>query len=141
MTYEEMSNFTNEELSNFSHLQLSLDKSKILQNLINDFRDDIPSSVILKLENMCKNFITSCENNDIEIPSEITYIKSKKHFTIAEIATIIQAIIALISFAMSFFSKDEMVVNNTYITQITNCVFTNEYITYIEEVINEIIVN
>jgi len=78
MTHEEMSNFTNEELSNFSHLELSLESTELIINLVNDFRDDIPSSVIIKLERICRNFISSCEQNNIEIPSEITELKNKK---------------------------------------------------------------
>ena len=66
MTHEEMSNFTNEELSNFSHLELSLEQTELIKTIVNDFREDIPSTVILKLEKICQNFISSCEQNNIE---------------------------------------------------------------------------
>lgn len=69
-----MSNFTNEELSNFSHLELSLKNIELLQQLIDDFREDIPSGIILKLDNICRNFITSCEENNIEIPVEVSML-------------------------------------------------------------------
>ena len=49
MTHEEMSNFTNEELANFSHLELSLEKTELLQCIINDVRNDIPITVLIKL--------------------------------------------------------------------------------------------
>lgn len=138
MTHAEMSAFTNEELTNFSHLELSLKNTKILLDIINDFRDDIPSSIIIKLERMCKSFVSSCEENNIEIPAEITTYKNKKHLTLAEIATIIQAIIALITLAVSLFSKKEAPINNTYINQITNYAITTEYTSETEIIINEL---
>lgn len=138
MTHAEMSNFTYEELANFSHLELSLKNTKILLDIINDFRDDIPSNVIIKLERMCKSFVSSCEENNIEIPAEITKYKNKKHLTLAEIATIIQTIITIIAFAMSLFSKKEESVNNTYINQITNYAITTEYTAETEVIINEL---
>lgn len=138
MTHEEMSNFTYEELSNFSHLELSLENTKLLQNLINDFREDIPSGIILKLENICQNFITSCENNNIEISSEIAELKNKKHLTIVDIISILGSITSLISLAMSIFSFGDKTVNNTYINQITNYVINEEYITNIDTTYNEL---
>lgn len=138
MTHAEMSNFTYEELANFSHLELSLKNTKILLDIINDFRDDIPSSIIIKLERMCRSFVSSCEENNIEIPAEITTYKNKKHLTLAEIATIIQAIIALITLAMSLFSKKETTINNTYINQIINYAITTEYTAETEVIINEL---
>ena len=138
MTYEEMSKFTHEELSNFSHLELSLKSTELLKNLINDFRDDIPSGIIIKLERISKNFITSCENNNIEIPSEIAGLKSKKHLTVIDIISILGSIASLISLAMSMFSSNNKTINNTYINQITNYVITEEYTTNIDTIINEL---
>lgn len=141
MTHAEMSNFTYEEIANFSHLQLSLKNTQILYNIINDFDKDMPSSVIIKLERICKSFVSSCEENNIEIPAEIVKYKSKDHLTLAEIATIIQAIIALIMFAMSLFSKKETTNNannNAYINQITNYAITAEYNTDTTVIINEL---
>ena len=133
-----MSKFTHEELSNFSHLELSLKSTELLKNLINDFRDDIPSGVILKLEEMSKNFINSCENNNIEIPSEIAELKNKKHLTVIDIISILGSIASLISLAMSMFSSNNKTINNTYINQITNYVITEEYITNIDTIVNEL---
>lgn len=141
MTHAEMSNFTYEELENFSHLELSLKNTKILLDIINDFRDDIPSCIIIKLERICKSFVSSCEENNIEIPTEITKYKSKDHLTLAEIATIIQAIIAIITLALSLFSKNETTNNannNAYINQITNYAITAEYNTDTTVIINEL---
>lgn len=138
MTYEEMSNFTHEELSNFSHLELSLESTQLIINLINDFREDIPSSIILKLERISKNFINSCENNDVEIPSEIVELKNKKHLTIVDIATILGTIISMISLAISVFSSNNKTVNNTYINQITNYIINEEYTTNIDATYNEL---
>lgn len=98
MTHEEMSNFTYEELSNFWHFELSLDKTELLQKMVNDFREDIPSRIILKLESLCKNFITSCENNNIEISQEIVGLKNKKHFSIIDILSVLASITSIISF-------------------------------------------
>lgn len=138
MTHAEMSNFTYEELANFMHLELSLKNTKILLDIVNDFCDDIPPSIIPKLEKICKSFVSSCEENNIEIPAEITTYKNKKHLTLAEIATIIQTIITIITFAMSFFSKKEETINNTYINQITNYAITIEYTSETEVIINEL---
>lgn len=138
MTHAEMSNFTYEELENFSHLELSLKNTKILLDIINDFRDDIQSCIIIKLERICQSFVSSCEENNIEIPPEITKYKSKDHLTLAEIATIIQAIIAIITLALSLFSKKETINNNAYINQITNYAITAEYNTDTTVIINEL---
>lgn len=138
MTHEEMSNFTNEELSNFSNLELSLECTELVKNLINDFREDIPSGIILKLERISKNFINSCERNNIEIPSEIVDLKDKKHLTIVDIATILGTIISIISLVISMFSSSNRNVNNTYINQITNYVINAEYITNINIIYNEL---
>lgn len=138
MTHEEMSNFTYEELSNFWHFELSLDKTELLQKMVNDFREDIPSRIILKLESLCKNFITSCENNNIEISQEIVGLKNKKHFSIIDILSVLASITSIISFIMSMFSSSEKTINNTYINQITNYAITEEYITDIDIIINEL---
>lgn len=138
MTYEEMSNFTHEELSNFSHLELSLKNTELLQKLINDFREDIPSGIILKLEKICKYFITSCEENNIEIPVEVSTLKSKNHLTFLEIFSILGTIITIISFAIDMFSSEEKTINNTYINQVTNYVITEEYITNIDTIVYEL---
>lgn len=138
MTYEEMSNFTHEELSNFGHLELSLKNTELLQKIINDFREDIPSRIILKLESICKNFITFCESNNIEIPVEVSTLKNKKHFTFLEILSILGTVITIISFVIDMFSSEEKTVNNAYINQVTNYVITEEYITNIDTIINEL---
>lgn len=131
MTHEEMSNFTNEELSNFSHLELSLKQTELIKIIVNDFRDDIPSSVIIKLERICRNFISSCEQNNIEIPSEITELKHKKHLSVLDILSVLGTIITIISFVMGILSSDDKTIHNSYINQITNYVINEEYITNI----------
>ena len=138
MTHEQMSNFTYEELSNFMYLELSLESTELLKNLINDFREDIPSGIILKLERISKNFISSCERNNIEIPSEIVELKDKKHLTIVDIVSILGSIVSIISLAMSMFSSGNKTVNNIYINQITNYVISEEYITNIDTTYNEL---
>ena len=124
MTHEEMSNFTHEELSNFYHLELSLKNTELLQNIINDFREDIPSGTILRLERVCQNFITSCEDNNVEIPSEITALKSKKHLSFLDIFSILGTAITIITFVIDMFSSDEKTINNTYINNVTNYVIS-----------------
>lgn len=138
MTHEEMSNFTYEELSNFSHLELSLKRTELLKTFVNDFREDIPSNVILKLEKICQDFINSCEDNNIEVPPDIKELKDKKHFTIVEIFSILGAIATIVSLVMSMFSSNEQTINNTYINQVTNYVITDEYITNVDIIINEL---
>lgn len=138
MTHEEMSNFTNEELSNFSHLELSLEQTELIKTIINDFRDDIPSSVIIKLERICHNFISSCEQNNIEIPSEITELKNKKHLSVLDMLSILGTIITIISFVMGMFSSDDRAIHNTYTNQITNYVINEEYIKNIYNINNEL---
>lgn len=138
MTYEQMSNFTYEELSHFSHLELSLESTELMINLINDFREDIPSGIILKLEGISKNFLNSCERNNVEIPSEIAELKNKKHLTIIDIISILDTIVSIISFVMSLFSSGDKTVNNTYINQVTNYVINEEYITNIDTTYNEL---
>ena len=64
ITFDELSNFTYDELNGFTYLELSLDKTQLLQSLINNFRDDIPSSVILKLQKLCKDFLDNCASNN-----------------------------------------------------------------------------
>lgn len=138
MTHEEMSNYTYEELSNFSHLELSLKNTELLQNLINDFREDIPSGIILKLERLCQNFIASCEDNNIEIPSEIKEFKSKKHLSFFDILSILGTAITIISFVIDMFSSDQKTINNAYINNVTNNIISNEYVTEIDFIINEL---
>lgn len=138
MTYDEMSKFTHEELSCFSHLELSLEQTELIKTIVNDFRDDIPSSVIIKLERICQNFISSCEQNNIEIPSEITELKNKKHLSILDILSVLGTIITIISFVMGIFSSDDRTVYNTYTNQITNYVITEKYITNIYDINNEL---
>lgn len=138
MTHEEMSNFTHEELSNFSHLELSLKQTELIETIVNDFRDDIPSSVIIKLERICRNFISSCEQNNIEIPSEITELKNKKHLSVLDILSILGTIITIISFVMGIFSSDDRTVHNAYTNQIINYVINEEYITNIYNINNEL---
>lgn len=138
MTHEEMSNFTHEELSNFSHLELSLEQTELIKTIVNDFRDEIPSSVIIKLERICHNFISSCEQNNIEIPSEITELKNKKPLSILEILSVLGTIITIISFVMGIFSSDDRTTHNTYTNQITNYVINEEYITNIYNINNEL---
>jgi hypothetical protein len=138
MTYDEMSKFTHEELSCFSHLELSLEQTELIKTIVNDFRDDIPSSVIIKLERICQNFISSCEQNNIEIPSEITELKNKKHLSILDILSVLGTIITIISFVMGIFSSDDRTVHNTYTNQITNYVITEKYITNIYDINNEL---
>ncbi len=139
MTYEEMSNFTHEELSNFSHLELSLESTELMINLINDFREDIPSGIILKLDGISKKLIDSCETNNIKIPPEIAELKNKKHLTVVDIISILGSIASIISVAMSMFSSSEnKTINNTYINQVTNYVINEEYITNIDTIYNEL---
>ena len=138
MTHEEMSNFTNEELSNFSHLELSLQQTKLIKTIINDFRDDLPSSVIIKLERISHNFISSCEQNKIEIPSEITELKNKKHLSVLDILSVLGTIITIISFSMELFSSKDKTIHSTYTNQITNYVINEEYITNVYNINNEL---
>lgn len=138
MTHEEMSNFTYEELSNFSHLDLSLKNTELILNIVNDFRDDIPSSVIIKLERLSHNFISSCEQNNIDIPSEITELKNKKHLSILEILSVLGTIITIVSFTMELFSSKDKIVHNTYVNQITNYIINEEYIENIYYINNEL---
>lgn len=133
-----MSNFTNEELSNFSHLELSLEQTELIKTIVNDFREDIPSTVILKLEKICQNFISSCEQNNIEIPSKISELKNKKPLSFLEMFSVFGTILTMISFVMDMFSSNDKTVNNTYINQITNYVINEEYITNIYDINNEL---
>lgn len=134
-----MSNFTHEELSNFSHLELSLESTELMINLINDFREDIPSGIILKLDGISKKLIDSCETNNIKIPPEIAELKNKKHLTVVDIISILGSIASIISVAMSMFSSSEnKTINNTYINQVTNYVINEEYITNIDTIYNEL---
>ena len=133
MTHKEMSNFTNEELSKFNHLELSLKNTELLQNLINDFREDIPASIILKLETICQDFIASCEKSNIKIPPEIAALKNKKTLTVGDILSILQVIIAIISLVTS----NEENIHNTYINQVTNYVINENYVTDTDIIIND----
>ncbi len=117
-----MSNFTHKELSNFSHLELSLEQTELIKTIVNNFRDDISSSVIIKLEGICQNFISSCEQNNIEIHLEIIELKNKKHLSVLDILSVLGTIITIVSFVMGIFSSDDRTVHNTYTNQITNCV-------------------
>lgn len=139
MTHEEMSNFTHEELENFRHLELSLEKTDLLNNLISDFRDDIPSAVLIKLHELCKGFIQYCEEQNISIPSETKKLKNKKTLTLNEIHIIISMIYMVISIAYMIYStiSSSSPSNNIYINQITNYIEQNNYINNID-IINEI---
>lgn len=134
MTHEEMSNFTNEELANFSHLELSLEKTELLQCIINDVRNDIPSTVLIKLQKICQDFLASCDKYDINISKEIKPLKNKKSLSITEIVSIIGLIINMLTLALSAYSTFTVQSANTYINQIIN----ETYISDIDIIINEL---
>ena len=139
MTYEEASNFTYEELSNFTYLELSLEKSELLQKLINDNCKDISSSVLDKLQKLCQNFMTSCDKYNIDIPKEIQPIKNKKSLSIMDIFAIIGIIVEMLTLAYNIYSaSNAQTVNNIYINQTINYIQQNDYINDIDIIINEL---
>lgn len=79
MTYDEMSKFTHEELSCFTHGEISLQKVKLLYNILNDDGAKIPSSIQDKLYALCNNTISELEKSNTKIPSEIKEIMNKPH--------------------------------------------------------------
>lgn len=79
MTYDEMSKFTHEELSCFTHGEVSLQKVKLLYNILNDDGAKIPSFIQDKLYALCNNTISELEKSNTKIPSEIKEIMNKPH--------------------------------------------------------------
>lgn len=134
-----MSSLTHKELSNFSHYELSLETSKILQNLMNEYRENIPGHVILKLQKVCTNFIEACNESNVELPNNIQKLSDKKSLTITDIFTVIGAVATVISTilaAYSVFSSKPN--NNTFINQNITYIINNEYINDINIIINEL---
>lgn len=139
MTYDELSNFTYDELSAFTYLELSLNKTQLLQSLMNNFRDDIPSSVILKLQKLCKDFLDNCDSNNLDIPPDIKVLESNKSLSIVDIFTIIGAIATVISTALGIYSAyNSKASNNVYLNQTVNYFIEQEYNTNINVIIEEL---
>lgn len=138
MTHEEMSNFSHEDLANLRHLELSLEKTELLKNVLSN-RDDIPTDVKYKLQKICQDFIQSCEKYDIDIPPETKELKNKKTLSITEICAIITAITAVISIAIQLYSTlHSQSVNNTYINH-TTTIINEQTINNINIIYNQII--
>lgn len=134
-----MSSLTHKELSNFNHYELSLETSKVLQNLMNEYRENISGHVILKLQKVCTNFIEACNESNVELPNNIQELSDKKSLTITDIFTVIGAIATVISTiltAYSVFSSKPN--NNTFINQNITYIINNEYINDINIIINEL---
>ena len=134
MTHEEMSNLTNEELANFSHLELSLERTELLQHIVNNVRDDIPSAVLIKLQRICQDYLVACEKYDIDIPKETKPLKNKKSLSITEIVSIVGLIINMLTLALAAYSTFAAQPANTYINQIIN----ENYINNIDIIIKEL---
>lgn len=79
MTYDEMSKFTHEELSCFTHGEISLQKVKLLYDILNDDNAKISTSIQDKLYALCNNTISELEKSNTKIPSEIKKIMSQPH--------------------------------------------------------------
>lgn len=79
MTYDEMSKFTHEELSCFTHGELSLQKVKLLYDILNDDAAEIPTSIQDKLYALCNNTISELKKSNTIIPSDIKKIMSQPH--------------------------------------------------------------
>lgn len=138
MTHEEMSNFTSEELANFSHLELSLERTELLQRIINDVRNDIPSAVLIKLQRICQDFLASCDKYDFDISKEIELLKIKESLTIPEVISIIGLIINMLILALAAYSAFATQPANTYINQTINNITNENYIYDINIIINEL---
>ncbi len=74
-----MSNFTHEELSHFTHGELSLEKTQLLYNILNDDSIEIPVQIQDKLYALCNNTITELEKSHVKIPDKIKKIMSQPH--------------------------------------------------------------
>lgn len=138
MTHDEMNNCTNEELSNFTHLELSIEKTMLLSDIIDNFRDDIPSCVIIKLNKLCKNCIQACENNNIEIPQEIKVLKNKPSLSFQDVLAVLGLIVGMVSSIIPLLTHQDAVINNTYVNNVTNYVINAEYIININYIIDEL---
>ena len=77
MKYSELSNFTWEELSNLKWSDLSLSPTELLQKIVEEYNsEEIPSSVLMKLQKICYSLEKSCKANNIDIPPQITSINT-----------------------------------------------------------------
>lgn len=134
MTHEEMSNLTYEELANFSHLELSLERTELLQYIINNVSDNIPNAVLIKLQRICQDYLSACEKYDIDIPKETKPLKNKKSLSITDIVSIVGLIINMLTLALAAYSTFTAQPANTCINQIIN----ETYISDIDIIINEL---
>lgn len=139
MTHEEMSNFTYEELSNFTYLKLSLEKSELLQTILNGCRDNIPNATLSKLQELCKGFIQSCDKYNIDIPKEIQPIKNKKSLSAMDIIRVIDVIVKILSLIYNKYSTfNTQPIDDIYKNQTINYIVNENYINDVDIIINEL---
>ena len=130
MTWDQLSQLSWDEISNLTWDDVILEPTKLLQRIVTEYdANDIPSSVLIKLQKMCYSLEEVCENNNIEAPSPIKSIKSKSIITKIEILSIISSIITILQFIEP---KQPTVVNNYNNTYIIN-VYPNEIQDIIED--------
>jgi len=99
MTHEEMSNFTWGELSSMPHSDLELAPTELLKKIVEEYNaNDIPKSVLIKLQKICFSLSESCIENNLEIPTHIKSVATKKKLTKLEMIAVVADILGIIGF-------------------------------------------
>ena len=140
MKYSELSNFTWEELSNLKWSDLSLSPTELLQKIVEEYNsEEIPSSVLMKLQKICYSLEKSCKANNIDIPPQITSINTKTKITKREFLTIVAEIVGIISFIASLHSQNKPTTQTINIyNYYENTYIIEEYPYEIKDIIDEL---
>ncbi len=139
MTHEEMSNFTWGEISTISHSDLELAPTELLKKIVEEYHaNDIPKSVLIKLQKICFSLSESCIENNLEIPTHIKSVATKKKLTKLEMLAIIADILSIIGFLFNAMqpksTQQQIHIHNHYHTTY----ITNEYNNDINFIIEEL---
>lgn len=121
MTYEELGNFTWGELENLTWGDLELSPTELLQKIVEEYdAENIPSSVLIKLQKICDSLSQSCKEYKIEVPAQINNISTKTKLTKRELLSIVSEIAGIVGLILTLRSQSEptnqptTIINNYY---------------------------
>ena len=118
MTHEQLSQFTYEELSNLTYGDLTLEPTKLLRKIVEEYgSNDIPQSVFIKLQKICYFLEDVCKENNIEFPTQTKIIETKSKISKTEMLSVIASILTIIQVFLSMNNpsgQDITIINNNY---------------------------
>lgn len=136
MTWEEAEEFTWEELSNITWSDVLLEPTELLRKIVEEYEsEDIPSSVLIKLQKMCYSLEKTCQSSNIEIPMQIQSVKTKSKISKVEMIATIASIVTIIQFVMSFNKAEPTTIINNYYGDVY---IIEEYPKEVDDIIEEL---